>query len=98
MSDSLTKLEDKLNQNITILGTAHDAFLGAIILTESDIPVYVSGLEEWDDIILGRNIEAKGLLKKRTIGPEPVVDADGAISHGIEGLQYVLEDASWSSV
>ena len=89
-------LEPMLDQNVTINGTARIAMLGAVILTDDRTPVYVDGIERWDNNTDGRSIAASGLLVRKKLAPDPVVDADGGHSHGIEGTQYVLESANWS--
>ena len=72
--------------------------MGAVVLTEDRTPVYVAGLREWDEDIEGEDIEATGVLRRRSLAPDPVVDEHGAVSHGAEGSNYVLEGASWKRV
>jgi hypothetical protein len=88
--------DPKLGQQVTINGCARDAAMGAVVLTEDRTPIYVDGLREWDEDIEGEDIEATGILRRRSLAPDPVVDEDGAVSHGAEGTNYVLEGASWN--
>ena len=86
----------QLDQEITVSGCARDAFMGAVVLTEDRTPIYVDGLREWDEEIEGEDIQATGVLRRRSLAPDPVVDEDGSVSHGAQGTNYVLEGASWS--
>jgi hypothetical protein len=88
-------LDPQVDQQITINGTAYDAMMGAVVVLDDRTPVYVDGLTRWDTAAYGQSIEATGTLRKRSLGPDPVVDADGGVSHGIEGSQYILEDPQW---
>ena len=90
-------LDSHLDQTITLSGTARDAVMGAVVVTSTRTPVYIDGLEEWDDATFGANISVTGILRKKSLGPDPQVAADGGVSHGIEGSQYVLESAQWSA-
>ena len=79
-----------------ITGTARNAKGGAVVVTESGDPIYVEKLEEWPGEIDGKKIAITGILLKRKLIPDPVVDADGAISQGAEGEQDVLRNARWT--
>ncbi len=85
-----------LDQEVTIRGVARNARMGAVVLTPDRTPVYVVGLEEWDDDLDGESIQATGTLRRRSLAPDPIVDAEGNISHGIAGTNLVLEGATWS--
>ena len=91
------RLDATLDQVTTVAGTARQAMLGAVVLTADRTPVYIAGLPEWDDDRSGEPIEVTGLLRRRSLAPDPTVDEDGAVSHGIEGTQYVLDDATWEN-
>lgn len=91
-----TKELDKLiDQAATVSGVARDARMGAVVFLDDRTPVYVAGLEEWDGKTSGKPINATGTLRRRKLLPDPVTDARGGISDGIEGQSYVLENASW---
>ena len=85
-----------LDQEVTISGVARNARMGAVVLTSDRTPVFVLGLEEWDDDLDGEPIQATGTLRRKSLAPDPVVDADGNHSHGIAGTNLVLEGAAWS--
>jgi hypothetical protein len=100
MNDALTdaKLEPLVGQSATIRGVARDARMGAVVLTPDRTPVYVAGLEEWPPDLEGEALEATGTLIRRKLAPDPIVDADGGVSHGVAGTNYVLEDAAWRRI
>ena len=82
-----------------LTGQARNAHAGAVLLCEDRTPVYLAGIPSWDDHgIDGETIEARGTLRLRSLAPDPVVEASGSVSHGIEGDSFVLEDARWSVI
>ncbi|HIA00479.1 MAG TPA: hypothetical protein EYN06_02970 [Myxococcales bacterium] len=89
-------LNTQIDQDVTLSGKAFDAMLGAVVVLDDRTPVYVSGVTRWDSATHGQSIEASGTLRKRSLGPDPVTDDDGGISHGIAGTQFVLENAQWT--
>ena len=97
MSLADARLDAVLDEVTTVSGTAHQAMMGAVVFTAEGTPVYIAGLREWDDGRSGKSIEVTGVLRKKSLGPDPTVDEDGAVSHGIEGTQYVLEGATWDT-
>lgn len=80
----------------SLSGTAGNAKGGAVIEADDGRVVYVIDLDSWPDELLGQRVTATGRLERRKYIPDPVVAADGAISQGAEGDQWVLDDAEWS--
>ncbi len=92
------ELDDKVGTNATINGTARNAKMGAVLLTDDRTPIYIDGLESWSGTGLdGKSIEVTGKLCLRSLAPDPVVDDDGAVSHGLQGDSYVFENANWKA-
>jgi len=91
VTTTLTQLVDK---DVTIEGVARNAHAGAVVVTEDRTPVYVDGLERWDRAVDGKKVNAKGTLRHRA--PDDVVGANGEISHGFAGGQWVLEAPTWT--
>ena len=87
-------LDSKLGTQVTIDGTARNAALGAVVVGEKGMPIYIDGLERWDRAIDGKPVSVTGKLQK--IAPDDVVDANGVYSHGAPGSRFVLEQASWT--
>ena len=62
-------LDQKVGTQVTIDGTARNAMAGAVVLLADRTPVYVDGVESWDDATDGKKISASGTLRKRGIEP-----------------------------
>lgn len=89
-------LHSIVDRQATVVGTARNAHMGAVVLTEDRTPVYIAGLQEWDGAFDFKKVKASGMLRFRPIAPIASVDADGAVSHGMSGAVFVLDGASWS--
>ena len=92
------KLDPLVGKSVTLRGTARNAQLGAVLLTPDRTPVYIAGLEEWAPALDGQTLDVTGTLTRRKLAPDPTVDADGGISHGVAGTNYVVDDARWGNV
>ena len=57
--------------------------------------VYIDGVDNWDDDVIGKSVVVKGQIFHGKHIPDPIVDEDGAISSGAEGMQTVLLNARW---
>ena len=90
----MSDLNQQVDREVTIEGTARNAAGGAVVLTDDRTPVYVDGLEAWDRKTDGKKVKAKGTLRRR--GGQQTVNAQGEHSHGIPGERYVLEKPTWS--
>lgn len=93
------QLDSMLDKKATITGVARNARMGAVVVTDDRTPIYLDGVDSWDDTDLdGQRVEVSGTLRRRSIAPQATVDADGAVSHGMDGADnYVLENASWKA-
>lgn len=89
-------LTSQVDSHVTLHGTARNAHQGAVLLMEDRTPVYVAGLEGWNDAFDLQQVAVTGTLRFRNIAPDAEVDDDGAISHGMAGANFVFEDATWS--
>lgn len=87
-------LEQKVGTQVTIDGTARNAMAGAVVLMPDRTPVYVEGLDSWDDATDGKKISASGTLRKR--GGDDVVANSGEQRSGIAGDHFVLEQPTWT--
>lgn len=87
-------LEQKIDSNVTITGTARNAAAGAVVLTEDRTPVYVAGLDRWEKAFDGKQVSASGTLR-REAGDE-VVNSKGEYSTGIASGRFVLEGPTWA--
>ncbi|HTR51222.1 MAG TPA: hypothetical protein VMJ10_10985 [Kofleriaceae bacterium] len=87
-------LDTQVGTQVTIDGTARNAALGAVVVGEKGMPIYIAGLERWDRTIDGKPVSVSGKLTK--VAPDDVVDASGQHAHGAPGARFVLEQASWT--
>jgi len=93
------QLDSMVDSKAKIEGTARNARMGAVVLTSDRTPIYIDGLDSWSGTGLdGKQIVVEGMLRLRKLAPDPVVDEEGAISHGLQGDSYVVENASWQTV
>jgi len=92
---SRTGLDHLIGEAVTLSGCARDAMMGAVVLTEDRTPVYMAGMREWSEDVEGEDVEVKGVLRRRSLAPDPVVDEHGNHSHGAEGTNYVLDEVTW---
>lgn len=90
----MTDLQQLVDNDVTIEGTARNAAAGAVVLTDDRTPIYIDGLDAWDRATDGKKVRAKGKLRKRNAGP--LVNTKGEHSHGVPGDRFVLEQPSWS--
>jgi hypothetical protein len=91
-------LERVVGRELTLTGTARETKAGAALLTGNAEPVYIKGLAMWPEELLGKRVSASGRLLHIKHIPDPHQAADGAISQGAVGLQYVLQRASWKAL
>ncbi len=89
-------LTAKLNEQIKISGSAENARLGAIVMTEDFTPIFLSGINEWDNNIEGKSVVVTGVLRRKLLAPKATVGTNGEISHGVGGDSYVLENPTWT--
>lgn len=80
----------------TLVGTAQNAKAGAVLVTGAGT-VYVQGLEEWPDAVVGESVIATGELVDQHHAPVATQDADGAWTQGksSDALDTVLTGAQW---
>ena len=90
-------LEESFNQTVTLEGVAQNARLGAIVLLEDYTPVYLDGIEEWDEQIVEKSVAVTGVLRRQSLAPKATVTVQGEASHGIDGESYVLENPEWKT-
>jgi hypothetical protein len=87
-------LEQKIGTQVTVDGTARNAMAGAVVLMADRTPVYIAGLDSWDDAFDGKKISASGTLRKR--GADDVLANSGEQRSGITGDHFVLEQPTWA--
>ncbi len=84
-----------LDQVVTLEGTARDAALGAVVLLSDGTPVFIRGLDGWEARWDRRRVRVTGVLRSQKLAPDPEVNDQGEVSHGMFGDALVVEDATW---
>ena len=82
-------------KQLEIRGTAENAMLGAVVVTDTGASYYIDGLEEWDPATFGARVVVTGTLSSKKLAPDPTTAPDGSVSHGMMGRASVLTEASW---
>jgi hypothetical protein len=77
-------------QETTVSGKAYNAKAGAVLMIDDDTPVYIEGMEEWDDDLIGKKVKLTGVLRPKQIYPE-IHNEGGIISQGMSGTPMVLK-------
>ncbi|HLO86237.1 MAG TPA: hypothetical protein VK203_14685 [Nostocaceae cyanobacterium] len=89
------RFENQINQCLSIHGVAKNAKLGAIVLTCQNIPIYVEGVQSWENDVLNQPVAVTGVLRLQKLTPVSVVSLNGGHSAGVEGDIYILENPSF---
>jgi len=85
-----------VGNEVTLEGTALEAHAGAVVMLADGNPVYVTGLEEWDAAFFRQTVRVTGKLRRKKLGPNPSTNDKGEHSHGIQGTDVVIDDATWA--
>ena len=87
-------MSDDTIQEQTVEGRAENAKGGAVVVIKGDV-VYIKGVPYWHEVLIGRDVVVKGVLTEEKLIPDPIIDEEGAISQGAEGMQTVISEAKW---
>lgn len=83
---------------VTVVGVARNAHSGGVVMLSDRRTIFVDGLEYgWDDPWNGVKVQVTGTLNLRKLAPDPEVDADGAVSHGMHGSVLILDEPAWEA-
>jgi hypothetical protein len=84
-------LAAQVGATVTVEGIAVNAAAGAVVMTDEG-PVYIAGLEAWDDTTRGSEVRYRGVLRVRDGGDQ--ITVLGEPTHGIPSEHYVIESGS----
>jgi hypothetical protein len=84
-----------VGQTVTLIGTARNAHSGAVVLLDDGSAIYIDGKNRWEKPWNQKRIEATGRLDREKLAPDPEVNEQGEVSHGMKGTALVLRDATW---
>ena len=87
--------ENLIDKEITLVGQAVDCKAAACLKLKDGIVVYIPNLDFWDSEFSGKMVSVTGILRRKKIIPDPIVDENGAISTGAEGEQLIIDNAKW---
>ena len=90
-------LKQQIGKTVTLQGKAMDSHSCAAVVLDDDNVVYIPVLDYWPKDLAGKHVEVRGVLKRKQLAPEATRSADGAVSHGASGDDYVLENAKWKT-
>jgi hypothetical protein len=88
--------DDRLDKPFACTGTAKDAAMGAVVVADGGGVYYLDGMQSWPKDAFDKQVEVKGTLRRKKLAPDPTVDEDGMVSHGMLGSSLVIEDAVWT--
>ena len=77
---------------ITVTGTARNAKMGAVVVTDNG-PYYLQGMQEWSEEFNGKQVSVAGTLGSAKLAPDPVPTAKGEQNPGMFGTSQVLAEA-----
>jgi hypothetical protein len=85
------KLTDRSQeQETTVSGKAYNAKAGAVLMIDENTPVYIEGMEEWDDDLIGKSVKLTGVFIDEQVYPQANSEKDD-ISQGISGTPRILK-------
>lgn len=86
--------------SVAVVGVAHDAKAGAVVVGPTGEITWVDGLPSWPDALRGLPVTVTGRKVARAAPASATVDADGAISQGTAPdapLDMALLEATWAA-
>ncbi|MFT7611772.1 MAG: hypothetical protein ACI9J3_000718 [Parvicellaceae bacterium] len=83
------------SSDITIVGIAENAKMGAIILGEDKNTYYIDRLDSWDDAYYKKKVKVSGKLKETKHKKEDLKNEKGEYAQGMIGSQLIILNAKW---
>jgi len=84
-----------MDQEVTLQGTARNAHAGALVVLSDRKTIYVGGLQEWPDELDRKQVRVTGVVRRTKLAPDPEVNAEGEVSHGMVGSVTIVDEAVW---
>lgn len=82
--------DESAEQETTISGKAENLKAGAVLMIDDNTPVFIEGMNEWDDDLIGKKMKLTGILRRKQIYPQ-IKNEGGIISQGMSGTPMVLK-------
>jgi len=80
---------------VVVSGIARNAKAGAVVRLDTSAVLYLMGLDEWPDHVLGKRVKVSGVIGRAKLAPDPVVGKDGSHSAGMVGRSTVIRQPKW---
>ncbi len=95
-----TKVKNKniKEKEVTIIGIAKNAKMGAVILTENQNVYYIDVINSWDDNIKGKELRVTGVIIVETFKAEDLKSEKGEWKTGMEGDKKTMLKPVWEMV
>jgi hypothetical protein len=74
-----------------IAGKAQNAKAGAMLIADDGRELYVDGLDEWDEDVVGARLTLIGVVRRQGFYPEAGIDEGGELIQGMVGTPLVLQ-------
>ena len=85
-----------VGESVTVEGTARNAAAGAMLKVAGyGRPIYIDGLDSWDEDLVGCALEVTGVLRARDA---QVPEGGDEPEHGLDTATFVLDGAEWTPV
>ena len=82
-------MTDELRET-TLSGKAYNAKAGAVLVLDDETPVYIEGMNAWEDEMIGQTIELTGILQSSQAYPQAEEDENGMIIQGMSEMPASL--------
>lgn len=90
-SQNKTKKDD----SIKITGTAFNAKAGAVVKNEEGNIYYIEEISSWNDTVVNKKVEVKGILKKEVFRQEDLKNEKGEWIQGMTGEKLTITKPAW---
>lgn len=96
--NSENKQDTMKEKQISVSGIAQNGKGGALIITGNGETYYISGLDYWEDTIIGKEVEVKGFIQSENFKEEDLKDKDGAWTQGMVGEKLSILKPEWKVI
>jgi hypothetical protein len=86
--------DELILKKITLVGYAALSKAGVCLQVKNNQVVFLPEIEDWDADFLEQKVRVTGVLHKKKIVPDVVIDDEGGISQGSFGKHYQLSNVN----
>jgi hypothetical protein len=84
--------DEMIQKKITLVGYAVLSKAGVCLQVKNNQVVYLPEIEDWDADFLEQTVQVTGLLDKKKLIPDSIIDEEGGISTGSMGKHFQLSN------